>query len=345
MADTLIETFETSFRNLSDMGRLPWFEAHDDRVAMKDASVGPILDMHTHLALAYVLPMKLDLHRATPRTEHYLPSCCALDLDVYVNKNFRERDLRALKRDLTLGSLTGGGMRATHTVPNLTREMEELRITRSAILPIDFPVLSDNATHALTASREEEKLIGFGSVHPYAKDPEKRLDEQLARGARAIKMHPAVQCVRPDDARAMRLYRACGARGLPILWHCGPVGIEPPLGRYLSRVRFYEKPIAENPKTTFILGHSGALEMELALDLARRYPNVWLETSSQSLSAVRRIVERAPEDRIVYGSDWPFYHQAIALAKVLIATEGKRDLRHKILYANAARVLRLRDHP
>ena len=147
--------------------------------------------------------------------------------------------------------------------------------------------------------------------------------------------------VRPDNARAMRLYRLCGARRLPVLWHCGPVDIEPAAGRRRSQVRLYEPAIAETPETTFILGHSGALQMELALDLAQRYPNVYLDLACQSLGAIRRILEEGPAERILFGSDWPFYHQSLTLAKVLIASEGAPELRRRVLYDNAARLLGL----
>jgi predicted TIM-barrel fold metal-dependent hydrolase len=334
-------SFPATFKNLADLSRLPWFEAYDDRVVLADESIGPVIDMHAHLALAYVRPMQLDLYARSAHTEHYLPSCCALDLDVYVNKNFTQRDLAEMKRDLTVRSLGSTGMRKTHTVPNLLREMRELGVTHSVVLPIDFPALSENWVHATAAARSTEQLISFGSVHPYARNVRDKLDEQVARGIRGVKVHPAVQLVRPDDARAMVLYRLCGERNLPVLWHCGPVGIEPRLGRYLSQVRFYEKPIAENPKTTFILGHSGALQRVEALALVKRYPNVLLETSSQSLSGLREMVDGVDTTRIMLGSDWPFYHQAIALAKVLMATESRRDVRHRILYENAARVLGL----
>ena len=98
-------------------------------------------------------------------------------------------------------------------------------------------------------------------------------------------------------------------------------------------------PYLRLPRTRFVLGHAGALQMEEALALACRYPNVWLELSGQSLANVRTILERADPDRILYGSDWPFYHQAIGMAKVLIATEGRADLRAKVLYRNAAAIL------
>jgi len=328
------------FESLADLARLPWFRVDDaGRLVLRDESLGPIADMHTHLALAYVRPMSVDLGALHDETKHYLPSCCALDLDVYANRNIPPEALKELKVDLTLRSMGRRGMRATHTVPNLVREMDEMRIRASLLLPIDFPVLSQNAGVALGAARKEPRLLSFGSVHPYAADPERRLDDQLAQGALGIKMHPAVQLVRPDARRADALYKMCARREMIVLWHCGPVGIEGRLPRYLSQVRFYEKPIAENPSTKFVLGHSGALQFEQALELQRRYPNVWLETSSQSVSSIRRMVERADPERIVHGSDWPFYHPAISIAKILIATEGKKELRHKMLWANAAALL------
>lgn len=330
------------FSSLYDLARLPWFSLDDGgRLVLSDRSVGPVADLHTHLALAYVRPMSVDLQALHPETQHYLPACCSLDLDVYANRNMSPEVVRALTRDLTLGSLGSRGMRATHTVPNLLREMRETGVEASVLLPIDFPVLSDNASVALEASKTSHELFAFGSVHPYAHDLESRLDRQLGRGARGIKMHPSVQVVRPDNARARKLYRAAGERRMIVFWHCGPAGIEPKLGQHLSQVRFYERPIAENPDTTFVLGHSGARQFDEALALQHKYPNVWLETSSQSLTNVRRMVERGDTTRIVHGSDWPFYHPAISVSKILIATEGRKDVRHRMLWANAARLLGL----
>ena len=51
------------------------------------------------------------------------------------------------------------------------------------------------------------------------------------------------------------------------------------------------------------------------------------------------MLDRVPSDRIVYGTDWPFYHQALTLARVLLATEGAPDLRRAVLHDNAARLL------
>lgn len=332
---------ETRFQNLHDLARLPYFEVQEGRLVLKDRSVGPIVDMHTHVALAYALPLKIDLFKESEEVRHYLPIANPLDLEVYANRNFTPQQLKQMKRDLALMSVTDRGMRATHTAANLVKEMGDLGITHSVVLPIDLPGLSNNAFHAMDAMKRDQRIVSYGSVHPFSWDVAGKLDAQAHGGIRGVKVHPAVQLFRPDNPKAMKLYRQCGERGLPVLWHCGPVGIELRISRYCSQVRFYEKPIAENPKTTFLLGHAGALQMEEALKLSQKYPNVMLELSSQSLSHLRKIFKEADPDRLVFGTDWPFYHQGFGLAKLLMATEGRPELREKALFRNAARLLKL----
>lgn len=334
----------TRFEDMWALARLPWFDVKNGELCV-DPAVGPAVDVHTHLALSFVVPGRVDLHREHPRTEHYLPLQRAIDLDVYANRNFTEADLSRMRRDLAWKSVTAGGMRRTHTIPNLTREMRGLHVQSSVLLAIDFPALSDNAGTWLEAARGRSDLLVFGSVHPYRPNMEAELDRQVAMGARGIKVHPAVQSILPQDPLAMKLYRLCGARKLPVLFHCGPVDIEPPLGRYFSQVRHYRRPVEANPDTTFVLGHSGALQRETAIAIARDFPNVYVEISSQSLSGVRDVLAQVDPDRILFGSDWPFYHQALPLAKVLIATEGQEELRRKVLFDNAARLLGLPRSP
>jgi predicted TIM-barrel fold metal-dependent hydrolase len=333
--------FPTRFTSHLDLARLPWFDVADGRLVVVDPSARGAVDLHTHLALAYVRPNQVDLHKLWPKTELYLDVARPLDFEVYVNRNFTDADLAALKHDLGPMSATGGGMRRTHTLANLQRDMADLGMATSVLLAIDFPVLSDNAGTWLDAARDAEDIVCFGSVHPFKPGMEAELDRQVRLGARGIKVHPAVQLVRPDAKRALRLYRACGARKLPVLFHCGPVDIEPLLGRYMSQVKWYEKGLAECPETTFVLGHTGAMQFEEGIRLAQRYPNVYVELSSQSLPNVIRAIEVLGADKCTLGSDWPFYHQAIALAKVLMATEGDEAVRRQVLRGTAARLLQL----
>lgn len=323
----------------ADLARLPWFDLVAGEL-VADPAVGPVIDAHTHLALSYLRRPTVDLTAASPAVESYLPRNAPVDLDVYANRNLSQEALAALTKDLTVASLGPGGMRATHTLANLGVEMSRMHITRSVLHAIDMPWgLSRNAETWLHLTSGDSRFAVFGSVHPYDRRPRTRLLAQRTAGARGIKVHPAVQLVAPSSRAATHLYRWCGQAGMPVFFHCGPVDIEPRLGRYLSQVAGYERGIAANPGTTFVLGHSGALQWRQALELAQRYPNVWLELASQSVSAVRAILSGGPTDRIVFGSDWPFYPQATGIAKVMLATDGDAALARAVLHDNAARLL------
>jgi predicted TIM-barrel fold metal-dependent hydrolase len=325
---------QTRFANLLDLARLPYFEVRNGELCIADSAFEPAIDVHTHLALAY-LTGRVDLRASHPHVEHYLAADRPIDLDVYINKNFTPADIKALSHDLVFMAFGPDGMRRTHTMPNLRREMAQIGVRQSVLLPIDFPYLSQNSERWLDVTRGVDDLVCFGSVHPLQPSLEGRLDALVRLGARGIKIHPAVQLVPPDHRRMHKLVAACAARKLPVLFHCGPVDIENAVSRRFSQVYRYEQVIAEHPTAQIVLGHSGALQMEDALAFCKRYPNVWLESSSQSLTNVRRIVDEAPPERVMLGSDWPFYHQATALAKVLLATEGNDAARSAVLHGNA----------
>jgi predicted TIM-barrel fold metal-dependent hydrolase len=329
----------TRFRGLDDLLRLPWFKKEDGRLQIKHPT--PVIDFHTHLSLSYLRRNRVDLHKLHAETLNYLPREREFSLENYLNKNFTKEDLSTLKRDLVWKSVTAGGMRATHTAANLKRDMDDLGIRHSVLLPIDFPFVSDNAGTWLEAVAGDPRFICYGSVHPFSTRKADRLDRQRSLGATGVKVHPNIQVVAPEGKRSMDLYDLCDERGLTVFWHCGPVGIEPPHGKILTQVRRYEKPIREFKRTTFVLGHAGALQNEEALQLACKNENVWLEISGQSVERIREMIARGPVDRIVFGTDWPWYHQAIGLAKVYMATEGHEQIRQKILYDNAARLLGL----
>ncbi|MFK7986451.1 MAG: amidohydrolase family protein [Sandaracinaceae bacterium] len=311
-----------------------YFEEKEGRVQLVDG-LGPICDVHTHLALTYVPSGDVDLER-NEIAELYLDENIELDLDAYMNRNFDETALSRMKKDLSIGSLRDDGMRATHTAPALEQQMKETRVARSVILAIDLPHTSRNTESYVTVADGREGLIPAAAIHPYAPRAEALLRKAHARGARALKMHPAVQMMRPDHPKAMRLYEVCGELGMPVMWHCGPVGITSDGADARCHIKHYWQPIHELPDTTFILGHSGALMYEMGVKLACMYDNVYVEIASQGIPAIRHILNTVPSERVMNGSDFPFYHQGTSVLKLLEATEGNEPLRRKALWENAA---------
>jgi predicted TIM-barrel fold metal-dependent hydrolase len=53
------------------------------------------------------------------------------------------------------------------------------------------------------------------------------------------------------------------------------------------------------------------------------------------------MIHRTRGERLLFGTDWPFYHLAATLAKVLIVTDApeRRGIRNAILRENAERLL------
>jgi predicted TIM-barrel fold metal-dependent hydrolase len=77
------------------------------------------------------------------------------------------------------------------------------------------------------------------------------------------------------------------------------------------------------------------------LELAARYDNAWLGIHGQSLTHLDAMIRRTGGERLLFGTDWPWYHLAASLAKVLIVTEdpGRHPIREAILRTNADRLL------
>ena len=216
----------TSFNDLLSFDQLPWFQVVGDRLLL-DPEVGPAIDVHTHLSLAFVLPSTVCQHRVTEEVNTYLPERGrAIDLEPYGNTNLTTGDVSRMKRDLTLGNFHPFGMHQTHTAANLLCRMSDMQITHAVILAVDLPMISSNSERYIEISREEPRLIPFGSSHPLSPTPRRRVKRLARLGARGLKVHPASQYFYPNSPRVMAVYSACAEAGLPVFWHCGPVGIE-----------------------------------------------------------------------------------------------------------------------
>ncbi len=338
------------YRGYRGLAELPWFELDaDGRLRCVAEEVPPAIDVHCHFGMSFFLAPELDLQARAARVEHLL-DCdatdpgCDLDLDVYINANFTPRELGALRRKALAQATFGSAAAETQTIPNLLAEMDAVRVERAVILPIAFGLpfgddLAERWRAAISRSGAGRRFVVGGSVHPH--DPERlvKLEQQAAAGARFIKLHPTVQRFYPDDPAVMDVYEACRRLGLVVFFHAGRAGIEPESTHRYALPRHYEAAIASFPDLPFVLGHAGARDVAAAVPLARRHRNAWLGVHGQGVTQLHEMLEATGGERMLFGSDWPFYHLAATLAKVLIVTEGREAERHAILRGNAERLL------
>lgn len=328
------------FATRDALAQLPWFDVHQGHVVLSDKSVGPIIDVHTHYALPSVMANHIDLSAHHDDSHLLLGRCCAHHLDVYANQCFTPNELKVMKQELVQGGVRGRGLRQYHTAVNLALDMQSVGVVHSVVLGIDMPVPTQHVARTLKVATERQDVTGYGSIYPRSLSPRMKFEEQLHQGAQGIKLHPPNMFMRPDHPKMMQIYGWCGQVGIPVFWHCGPAGIEPKYGAYCGQVKFYEAPLREYPNTTFVLGHSGALQHWEAIALYRKYPNAYLDLSCISIQQMKDVlVHCGDHSRLLFGSDWPFYHPILPLAKVLILTEGLPQLRRQILFENASKLL------
>lgn len=337
------------YRGLAD---LPFFELDPDgRLLLVDDAVPDSIDLHAHLGISVLFEPDLDLQASTNRVRHLL-DCdatdpgCDLDLDVYINTNFDEAALRALPWTTLTQGLWGNDIVRSHTIPNLLAEMDAMRVERSVILPIvmGLPFGDDLAAKWQTAIDRAgvgQRLLAGASVHPRDPDKVAQLEAAAASGARILKLHPTVQAFYPDDEDLMEVYEAADRLGLAVFFHGGRAGIEPESRQRYALPRHYEAAFSSFPNLPFVLGHAGARDGEAMLELGLRYDNVWFGTHGQGVTHLDQMIRRTGGERLLFGTDWPFYHLAASMAKILIVTDApeRTEIRHAILCGNAERLL------
>ena len=151
------------------------------------------------------------------------------------------------------------------------------------------------------------RFLGFAMVHPErdAGRVAQLIDTAVnAYGFRGIKVHR-------HDARISReICDTAQAHGLPILYDV------------MGDTAQIELLTAEYPDVRFIIPHLGSFaddwQAHLCLiDQLVRHPNVYADTSGvRRFDYLVQAVRRAGPEKLIFGSDGPFLHPGLELAKV-----------------------------
>jgi uncharacterized protein len=181
-------------------------------------------------------------------------------------------------------------------------------ISRTVLLPAfhsDYAVA--NRALARIVARAPQRLIGFAMVHA-ARDRGRVLPmlraATLRDGLVGIKVH------RHDAPITREVLDAARALRVPVLYDV------------TGEVSVVELLAEQYPDVTFIIPHLGSFaddwRAQLALiDHLERHPNVHADTSGvRRFDLLAQAVRRAGAHKILFGSDGPWLHPALELAKI-----------------------------
>lgn len=225
------------------------------------------------------------------------------------------------------------------TTAELVRSGNEAGITHFIVFTVATnprQISSINHFIATAVTESNDCMTGLGAMHPDSDDFDRDLDEIMSLGLKGVKLHPDIQHFYADDLRAMEIYRRCEDRGLPVCIHAGDHRYD-----YSNPDRIAR--IAETfPNLKIQAAHLGGWSAweEASLRLAQ-YPNVMVDCSSSlywlDKNTAKAIIRRYGSERVLFGTDYPFWPQKIELEDLFALGLDDHELEN-ICWRNTARL-------
>ena len=219
-----------------------------------------------------------------------------------------------------------------YDVNELLERGREAGIDRHCIMPArgdDYP--RANREVAALCARHNGRLVGFAAHNP--KLEAGRLRASLGEEVKSM----GLRAVRSDGHPTRELLDAALELHIPVIYY--------PAGRWQELGAFYHMPAIAYPKVNFILPHVGQYRstrwpphME-AIDLAKRYPNVYLDTSGiGSLKYLEMAARELPAEKILFGACAPEHDPRVEM-EALRLLHLPQDAYAKVAGENILRLL------
>lgn len=191
-----------------------------------------------------------------------------------------------------------------------------------------------NAEAGALAKRFKGRFYPAFSYSPYGPGRERFREQAGAFEKRLVKLLPVPQGYEPlEEPYIGELLDWCGASGVPVAiphrlmmsWR---------LPRY--EIQKVGALAARHPRTSFILTSVNyVLELQSALDVMRRNPNVYLETSAMmALHELEQVAAEIGARRLLHGTAMPLQMPEIGPLRVRSAELPEAD-KERILFRNA----------
>jgi predicted TIM-barrel fold metal-dependent hydrolase len=148
-----------------------------------------------------------------------------------------------------------------------------------------------------------------------------------------FKLLPDYHRVKLSDRRYQTVFEFAEERGLPVISHTyanSPYNGEAEV----------EKVVARHSGLKFIMAHCLKANWRAAAAIARQYPHAYLDLTAVmgQWGAVDYLCTHAGSEKMLFGTDSPWYSLHQAIGQLLSADIGDEDI-HNILHRNAERLL------
>jgi hypothetical protein len=239
-----------------------------------------------------------------------------------------------------LASSPGAAAWTDGTLSGLRRTMAASRVSHSVMLPVATKASQVATINRFAASLHAADIIPFGALHPRMQDRDREIAFMKANGIRGIKLHPEFQDFYMDDPAVFPLYEAAAAAGLIVVFHTGvdpgPFSNDHSLPHRLATVH------RTFPSLAIVASHMGGHQVWDEVEKHLAGLPLWFETSTApenfSAGAFVRLCRAHGTERILFGSDSPWYDQARAREWVAASGLDEKELA-QVFSENARRLL------
>jgi hypothetical protein len=209
-------------------------------------------------------------------------------------------------------------------IKELIKLFNKFNVERAIVFPNPnvgdkYPVMNDYVAECVR--KYPDRLVGFGRTDPRrgkdAVDELTRMKKKLS--LTGLKLHPMVECFRPDHPFFARFFQKAAELNLPILFHTGDGFSSPGLIAAIAK---------KYPKLPIILGHL----KEGCISVLKEATNVYVETSGTIPEFIEMAVD-VDQDRVLFGSDVPYYRYPVQMA-IIDAAQITARARRKVYYGN-----------
>lgn len=225
------------------------------------------------------------------------------------------------------------------TVSDLLRSMDRTGIDRSVVASIATKPSQFDSILRWSDSIRSDRIEPFPSLCPQAPEAEEQMRRVHAEGFRGVKLHPYYQRFVLDDPRLDPVYEAAAEGGLILLLHCG-FDMAFPRERVADPERV-ARVMNRFPQLNMIAAHLGGWmdwdQVEVHLLGRPIYFDISCCFDFMDALQARRILERHPPERLLFGSDSPWVDQFQTL-ETLRSFDLDPVVESALLGANAVRL-------
>lgn len=224
------------------------------------------------------------------------------------------------------------------TILGLKNFMKAKKIDYAVVLNIaNKPEHTINVNNWAIECSRQERIISFGSVHPFYKDYKDEIKRLYEAGIKGLKFHPNYQHYEVNDKSIYPVYEEAAKYGMVMLFHVGldkmpgEYGISPKFGQLIDDLK-YDKIVGAH------LG--GCLTFDAAAEFVWG-KNVYIDVSLSFRFLTPQLKEKLKQthdiSKILYGSDAPWATIEEDLKQINELFDKQEQ--EQIYYKNACRLL------